>query len=334
MTVKLHFQRRGFTLIELLVVIAIIAVLIGLLVPAVQAVREAAARAQCQSNLRQVGIAVHNFEGTNHTMPTYFGVYPPDQYGIYPWTPDNLSRPYGGWYLHLMAFMEEDPIYDLVAKSCANGGQNQPVGTNCSSGSAGQVVTQQYNGHSYTYQQYNGGGCASYTNYGIWIDPVHQATYKFLQCPSDPTANPDGLVYGYWGATNYLANFNAWAVDPAVYGLWQPPVRFAQITDGLSNTVIFGEGYQNCDTIGRIALYSWYYHNFGLDWYQQPNTLMFQDRPLPSECDNWRSQSNHRGGMNVTLGDGSVRSVSRTVSQSTWTAALLPRDGTELGSEW
>ena len=209
MTGKVHSQRRGFTLIELLVVIAIIAVLIGLLVPAVQAVREAAARAQCQSNLRQIGIAVHNFEGTNHTMPTYFGVYPPDQYGIYPWTPDNLSRPYGGWYLHLMAFMEEDPIYDLVAKSCANGGQNQPVGTNCSSGSAGQVVTQQYNGHSYTYQQYNGGGCASYTNYGIWIDPVHQATYKFLQCPSDPTASGDVAPNGVAGRLLVEVGFKA-----------------------------------------------------------------------------------------------------------------------------
>ena len=53
--------------------------------------------------------------------------------------------------------------------------------------------------------------------------------------------------------------------------------------------------------VGRIALYSWFYHNFGLDWYQQPNTLMFQDQPLAQDCDNWRAQSPHRGGLNVAL---------------------------------
>jgi type II secretory pathway pseudopilin PulG len=320
-------------LIELLVVIAIIAVLIGLLVPAVQAVREAAARANCQSNLRQLGIAVHNFHDTYHSMPCYFGAYPPDQSGVYPWTQANLSKPFGGWFLFLLPYVEQDAVYKLVANNVSTNGQNQPQGSNCSAGTPGPVVTQQYNGHSYTYQSSSGGGCASYVNYGIWIDGVHQAPYKVLQCPSDPTASEDGLVYGYWGATNYLANFNAWGVNPG-YGVWQPPVRFAQITDGLSSTVLFGEGYANCDTIGRIALYSWYYHNFGIDWYQIPNTLMFQDRPGPQNCDNWRAQSPHRGGMNVGLADASVRIVNPGISQRTWTDALLPDDGNPLGSDW
>ena len=107
-----------------------------------------------------------------------------------------------------------------------------------------------------------------------------------------------------------------------------------QITDGLSQTVLFGEGYADCDRIGRIALYSWYYHNFGLDWYQQPNTFMFQDRPAVSLCDNWRAQSGHTGGMNVCLADGSVRVVSAAISQATWTSALLPNDRIPLGADW
>lgn len=326
-------RRAAFTLVELLVVIAIIAVLIGLLLPAVQAVREAAARAQCQSNLRQLGVAVHNFYDDNQTMPTYFGVYPPEQGYIYPWYPANNNRkPYGSWFVFLLPYVEQGNVYNRVLNDVQTSGHNQPWYDTSPTYTAGQVVVQQYNGHSYIYQQSNASGGSGYHVDGIWIDGVHQAAYKLLQCPSDPTATPDGLVYSYWGATNYLANYNAWA-NPS-WGLWSPPRTFPSITDGLSNTVLFGEGYATCDSVGRIALYSWFYHNFGLDWYQQANTLMFQDRPQEKDCDNWRAQSGHRSGMNVCLADGSARVVTAAVSQQTWTYALLPSDGQTLGSDW
>jgi prepilin-type processing-associated H-X9-DG protein len=97
---------------------------------------------------------------------------------------------------------------------------------------------------------------------------------------------------------------------------------------------MFGEGYSLCDRIGRIGLYSWFYSAFGLDWYQQANTLNMQINPAERDCDNWRTQSKHPGGINVAMSDGSARYISGRVSQRTWDFALLPRDEQSLGDDW
>jgi prepilin-type N-terminal cleavage/methylation domain-containing protein/prepilin-type processing-associated H-X9-DG protein len=325
------FRRRpGFTLIELLVVIAIIAVLIGLLLPAVQKVREAAARMSCSNNLKQLGIACHNYLGVKGTFPPYFGVEPGKS--LYPNSPpENLRKVYGGWFAHLLPYVEQDNVYRLAQNEILASGQNQPTYTTPPTYTSGGTVVDQYNGHTYVYTSTIATGGSGYTNHGIWIPDVANATYKVLLCNSDPSSG-EPLVYSYWGATNYLANFNAWGSPDN--GLWASPVNTAFFTDGTSNTIFFGEGYRECDTIGRIALYSWFYHNFGLDWYQQPNTLMFQADPKVQDCDNWRAQAGHIGGMNVALADGSVRFVSGSISQATWTSAMLPKDGHPLGSDW
>jgi prepilin-type N-terminal cleavage/methylation domain-containing protein/prepilin-type processing-associated H-X9-DG protein len=99
-------RRRGFTLIELLVVIAIIAVLIALLLPAVQAAREAARRAQCTNNLKQLGLAVHNYLSVNETFPS--GGYVTPDYA------DNFTNPNFSCFIRLLPFMEQSPIYNAV----------------------------------------------------------------------------------------------------------------------------------------------------------------------------------------------------------------------------
>jgi prepilin-type N-terminal cleavage/methylation domain-containing protein/prepilin-type processing-associated H-X9-DG protein len=326
--------RRAFTLIELLVVIAIIAILIGLLLPAVQKVREAAARLTCQNNLKQLGVAYHNYVGTYRWAPTYFGVATsdPGSTGVAPYPP-NRDKPYGSWFLHMLPFVEQEPLYKKVLQNVQQNNMNEPSYTVNPTYASGGVQVDQYNGHDYVYttstQVTPGSG---YTAYGIWIEGVHQARFALLRCPADPTGG-EGTVYGAWGYTNYLANWNAWARTKQ--GLWALPLKPpASFPDGMSTTVLWGEGYADCDRIGRIALYSWYYHNFGMDWYQMPNTNMFQDNPPESLCDNWRAQSAHTGGMNVCLADGSVRFVSASVSQATWTSALLPNDRVPLGPDW
>src|SRR5262245_24423021 len=114
-------RRSGFTLIELLVVIAIIAILIGLLLPAVQKVREAAARAKCQNNLKQVGLALHNFHDAFFSFPPGLGATG-DRTGMAPWTTSNvylaptspINQRVQSWLAHILPYVEQSALKDQL----------------------------------------------------------------------------------------------------------------------------------------------------------------------------------------------------------------------------
>jgi prepilin-type N-terminal cleavage/methylation domain-containing protein len=308
-------RRRGaFTLIELLVVIAIIAVLVGLLLPAVQKVREAALRLKCQNQLKQIGLATHNLHSA-------YGVLPPltaqDQYSAI-----TVVGPYRGaigftvfgW---LLPFVEQQAVYDL-ARADTNGANNWPTDGLCY-----PVKSFQCPGE-FLADGPNGPGFGTYPQPAIGGDP-----------------RP-------WGYGNYAANYFAFG-NPAA-GSVQGNNRISDFPDGLSQLVMFAERYGTCASAGDTAqTYATLWGDSTAYWRPvfcinnlqrtptgagYPQCGMFQVQPnWLAGCDAKVAQSPHSA-MNVALGDGSVRALVREMNPATWAALCDPRDGAATGSDW
>jgi prepilin-type N-terminal cleavage/methylation domain-containing protein/prepilin-type processing-associated H-X9-DG protein len=342
---------RGFTLIELLVVIAIIAILISLLLPAVQKVREAAARVQCQNNLKQICL------GTIHCADTFRGHLPPGigdfpqnfggQRGC-PMTQNGLpngvqsNTGFGGLMYHILPFVEQQNLYKST--SCQNAGSLGSGGV----GGPGPNGPAPFAGMGYDVEQ----GGSSGANSGGGGQGVMQAVVPIYLCPSDPTAN-DG--YSGWASVgSYVYNGMIFQADWVGYSKFP-----ASITDGTSNTVFYtetyaGGTYQNSDQ----TLWWWDYNSFeapsnsngdcGPQGYYGPAYIPLY-QPTPTYCQNttqpwsWggaasvcmcRAVTPHTGGINVGMADGSVHMVSQGVSGTTWFAASTPQGGETLGTDW
>ncbi len=320
-------RRRGFTLIELLVVIAIIAVLISLLLPAVQAAREAARRAQCTNNLKQIGLACHNYHDT-------VGAFPPGAINR-----TDYQGTWWNWLTFALPHLEGGPMYNAINFSLPTYNpanrttvfQGLVATFSCPTDSSFQLVQDLY-----------------------WVDPENYGNFPVTGAPTNYTASfGDTKVTSPFDYLSGDSTPNTWGCGNTFRGVFGEcsngaVVRIQAITDGTTNTFLAGENSPNLN--GQLA---WANGDgtyattvIPLNWMtsykdgqREPNgdvcdTGALYDANRSVRC--WRNQvyiyafkSFHPGGANFAMADGSVRFVKQSIAARTYNS-LGSRAGGEV----
>jgi Protein of unknown function (DUF1559)/Prokaryotic N-terminal methylation motif len=246
-----------------------------------------------------------------------FAVAVHDHYGVHQALPryatGHPGTPFGGWWIALLPYVEQENVYRTIMET------SHPV-------------------------PWAGGFLG---DSAVFSPAIHQAGSPILVCPSDPSrghSDPTGPTGDHWSKTSYLANW--YVFGNGIGGCYNPAQSFDGITDGLTNTVLFAEGYAQCGDLPRRACLSCDFHNLGITWDGKPSDdpsylpedyTMFQVRPRvkggANPCDGLRSQTPHVA-MQIALADGSARAVSPAISPATWKQLLKPRDGVPIGGDW
>lgn len=310
-------DRRGFTLIELLVVIAIIAILIALLLPAVQQAREAARRTQCRNNLKQIGLALHNYHDTH-------SVFPPGQLrGRNPSSGLEFGNG-ASWGAFLLPFMDQAPLYNRLNFNCGI--------TQASSGCPNNALVR-------TLGAIPGVICPS---------DAERPALRAAHGSTEPNYIPSAPATSYFGT---IGPFNTWGdsgaprvsggiftIDPG------PRVNISAITDGTTNTIAVGEqtyrvwtgGYwlglthpnQDPSNPGTdsACCQDWWLH-----WGLYPITNRLQPGMLHPQL---RFGSEHTGGAHFLMADGSVRFISENIQHIRNQIAVPAGYNPDMGCYW
>jgi prepilin-type N-terminal cleavage/methylation domain-containing protein/prepilin-type processing-associated H-X9-DG protein len=284
----------GFTLIELLVVIAIIAILIGLLLPAVQKIREAANRMKCSNNLKQIALGLHNYHSSNDQFPPMCRY---DGTKTSPSTGTDVGEK-GNLFIYLLPYIEQDNIAKL---SVLNSPRNPSVDTGDLRSIANKEVKIYLCPSDATNKP-----TALWTN--GWVVGNYVANHDAFHNPND-----GGTLSGWTdGQQSYQARLGA------------------SYPDGTSNTLGITEAYARCKDQGTL----WAHESVTQEWgaiFNQSSARgvasKFQVMPTQAQCNVYLPQQIHSGGINVMMMDGSVRSVGPNVDVNVWAAVLTPAGG-------
>ncbi|NOY29952.1 MAG: DUF1559 domain-containing protein [Planctomycetes bacterium] len=313
-------KTRGFTLVELLVVIAIIGVLVALLLPAVQAAREAARRMQCVNNLKQIGLAMHGYHATHGVLPGGSAIF----------TPNPVERE-KFWSVAIFPYMELQNIYDQLDLSVAFGHlNNEQLVTQvitsyvCPSDPAASdpILEDRFTGSIYS-------TAGPSRALGMW--------YPASIGPTEPDGCdlcPAGMQSSDITSPNWCCQASNWGTTAlwgypvgssvGMFGRYAQSFKFSQVTDGSSNTIMNGETLP-----GHSVFNSTYTPGTAVGYTTVPINTMIQDFGMP--IDWWLTggfKSMHPGGANFLLGDGSVHFLNETIDHQLYSAL-----GTRAGED-
>jgi len=334
-------NHRAFTLIELLVVIAIIAVLIGLLLLAVQKVREAANRMSCSNNLKQIGLAIHSYHDTNGTLPPG-GLMGQDANGGDDWGDDR-----GSMWVQILPYIEQDTAFKLITSNYGNININPR--DQSSKNPIGKAITAKNN------------------NTGAAGSQLNALRVKGYRCASDGSMTED-QVFNYVGSMGPQcmeggcgANPNQQWCQPAAslntgYS-WSPDhgntrnandlrgcfnrlgckIKLASINDGTSNTIMVGEIL--ADKHDHVSGWnSWMHFNGGVAHASTVIPINWKIKYNDGTCNNplenarnwnvgWGFRSGHTGGSQFAFGDGSVRFLPESIDMRAYQLLGCRNDG-------